>query len=747
MDNVTTVMAARSAYLAQRPLMGLVSHSAPIFLVLGNHEQEEGWHRDDTGNLATSKPILGANARKRYFLNPVPNAFYSGNDDVWPALTGDGLPGDYYAWRWGDALFVAIDPYWYTTTKPFLGNTGGGESSDTGSGDRWDWTLGIEQYQWLKQTLEASDARFKFIFAHHGTGGTDDYIRGGANGAPFSEWGGHNEDGTTWAFDERRPGWHAPVHQLLVDTHVTAFFHGHDHAFAYEERDGVVYQLVPMAADRSYGFGFQNYRESDPYTIRVLPNSGHVRVTVSASTATVDYVRAFLPGEGNNAEVAYSYTMTSWTGGDPGVTSIQASPQGGSGPVSVSWNGIAAPSPWDWLGLYAPGTPDTAYLGWIYTTCSNTPAAGGTSGSCSFEVPSTVPPGTYEMRLFANATYSLLARSAPFTLTMTAGPALMVTPTMIERGGSVTATWSGIEAPTPTDWLGIYAAGTDDEAFIDWIYTSCSKTTGAGDASGACAFVVPWHVAPGAYELRLFANGQYYRIATSNTLAVSLVGEPNLTVDPVVYRGNPVTVSWRGIPTPTTTDWVGLYAPGTPDDGLFDWNYLSCSKVAGAPASSGACPFVVPSWVPAGTYEMRLFANAANAHYARMAVSAPFTVMAPGEVVVTANPATINAGAPVTVSWAGIGSPTPNDWLGIYVPGAAHDAYLDWMYVSCTQQPGQSASSGSCPFVVPAWLGDGVYEIRVFSSGGSGLYYWLATTPPLVVGSGLEAMVSSRSDP
>src|SRR5262249_15209585 len=159
--------------------------------------------RDDTGNLATSKPLLGVNARKRYFLNPVPNAFYSGNADVWPSVSGDGLLGDYYAWRWGDALFVVIDPYWYTTTKPFIGNIGGGESSDPGSGDRWDWTLGATQYEWLKRTLETSDASLKFIFAHHGTGGTDDYIRGGAAAVPYTEWGGNNEDGITWAFDIR----------------------------------------------------------------------------------------------------------------------------------------------------------------------------------------------------------------------------------------------------------------------------------------------------------------------------------------------------------------------------------------------------------------------------------------------------------------------------------------------------------------------------------------------------------------
>ncbi|HVZ19706.1 MAG TPA: DUF4082 domain-containing protein [Vicinamibacterales bacterium] len=338
MDNVTTTAGAQSAYLVQRPYMSAMSASVPLFLVLGNHEEEEGWHRDDTGTIATSKPMLGANARKRYFLNPAPDGFYSGNADAWPSLDGDRLPGDYYAWTWGDALFVVIDPYWYSTTKPFVGNTGGGEASDAGSGDRWDWTLGVDQYQWLKQTLETSTATYKFIFAHQVAGGTDDYGRGGANAVPFVEWGGNNTDGKTWAFDTRRAGWAAPVHQLLTANHVTAFFHGHDHEFAYESRDGLVYQLVPMAADTTYGYGFQNYHETDPYTIRVLPNSGHLRVTVSPAHVTVDYVRAFLSGAGTNGQVAYSYAINPPSGDTtPPVISSVSVTSVGSTSATLAW--------------------------------------------------------------------------------------------------------------------------------------------------------------------------------------------------------------------------------------------------------------------------------------------------------------------------------------------------------------------------------------------------------------------------
>ncbi|HMV46563.1 MAG TPA: hypothetical protein PLD20_05060 [Blastocatellia bacterium] len=41
-----------------------------------------------------------------------------------------------------------------------------------------------------------------------------------------------------------RPGWELPIHQLLVKHKVSAVFHGHDHLFAKEELDGIVYQEV-----------------------------------------------------------------------------------------------------------------------------------------------------------------------------------------------------------------------------------------------------------------------------------------------------------------------------------------------------------------------------------------------------------------------------------------------------------------------------------------------------------------------
>ncbi|MBN1612061.1 MAG: metallophosphoesterase, partial [Polyangiaceae bacterium] len=309
-DATETQATVRQKYLAQRVMFDLVGASTPVFLAMGNHENEEGWNLDDMDpNRSNSLPVLGVNARKRYFLNPIPDdTFYSGNTDPLPELDGDQLREDYYAFEWGNALFVVLDPFAYTMTKPYSGAMGGEKNDESIIGDRWSWTLGDQQYFWLQDVLESSAARFKFVFAHHYTGGTSDYVRSGALGAKYCEWGGYDVDGTTYAFESHRPGWDMPVHDLFIRNGVTAFFHGHDHVFGWEVLDGIAYVELPHAANDDYGMGFgdnpENYPEAD-----LVNNSGHLRITVAADTAELEYVRSFLPGDGNNGQVAYSHAI------------------------------------------------------------------------------------------------------------------------------------------------------------------------------------------------------------------------------------------------------------------------------------------------------------------------------------------------------------------------------------------------------------------------------------------------------
>lgn len=273
------------------PYIGLACHSAPFFFCVGNHEGESGYYLIQTPpeNIA----VYGTLARKYYYSNPAPDGFYTGNSTS--ENYGIGLPENYYAWEWGDALFVVLDAYrgYTANSKP----------------REWEWTLGEAQYNWFKQTLENSHTKYKFVFAHHILGET----RGGVSVAKYYEWGGYEANGTTWGFTANRPGWPATIHQLMVNNRVNIFFQGHDHLYAKEMLDGIVYQEVPMPSDSTYIIGTRD--NGDAYSGVVLDGSGHLRVTISPSNVTVDYVRALQPADETplvkNDEVVYSYSVLS----------------------------------------------------------------------------------------------------------------------------------------------------------------------------------------------------------------------------------------------------------------------------------------------------------------------------------------------------------------------------------------------------------------------------------------------------
>jgi hypothetical protein len=308
---------ARERYASQRYFLADLCRNVPFYLVLGNHEGEQGWRaRLPEDSLC----IWGTLARRLIIPNPYPDAFYSGNPDT----VAGGPLGDYYAWEWGDALFVVLDPFRYTVKRPH--GLGWGE----GSLDGWDWTLGKQQYDWLYTTLHGSHARWKFVFAHHMTGGVAGtrrgegyYGRGGIDAAryavakrPTFEWGGEDSTGA-YVFDLMRPGWnHGPIHRMMANEGVDIFFRGHDHVFVYETLDGVVYQTCPTPDDTLYATG---YLEASLFTTGVqVNNPGHLRVMVSPDSVRVDYVRSVLPQdeplrengvEIRNGDVCYTYTL------------------------------------------------------------------------------------------------------------------------------------------------------------------------------------------------------------------------------------------------------------------------------------------------------------------------------------------------------------------------------------------------------------------------------------------------------
>lgn len=215
----------------------------PLKIVLGNHDGELGYSQFNTKKY-----------RAEYF----------------PQQTADL---SYYSFTDNGVLHIALDPFTFTTENP--------------KADGWQWTLGKTQYDWLKATLEASDAQLKFVYIHHLLC-MDAQSRGGVKIAGFNEWGGKNTDGTE-GFAAKRPGWAMPVHQLLVKHKVAAVFKGHDHLYAKEQLDGIVYQTLPQPSHPGeatnsavpYGYG----------EAKVIGGSGFLKVTTAGSSAQVDFVK------------------------------------------------------------------------------------------------------------------------------------------------------------------------------------------------------------------------------------------------------------------------------------------------------------------------------------------------------------------------------------------------------------------------------------------------------------------------
>lgn len=120
-----TLATVEARYVYDRANFGIIAHSAPLFLVNGNHEGELGWFADGTAdNIA----VWATLSRQKYFMNPIPDSFYSGDSTEEPFI---GKRVSWYAWQWGDALFVVLDPYWNTKNK--------------GRNNGWAYTLGADQ--------------------------------------------------------------------------------------------------------------------------------------------------------------------------------------------------------------------------------------------------------------------------------------------------------------------------------------------------------------------------------------------------------------------------------------------------------------------------------------------------------------------------------------------------------------------------------------------------------------------------
>ncbi len=235
---------ARLAYLNFRRMMGDTLGNAAHFPVIGNWDGESGCNSDAEIQRSLSQRLL-------YAPGPLAKTYPEGGS----------ANGDYYAFTWGDALFVVLNVMTYTPTCHLL-------NQQPGLPD--DWTLGAAQLAWLDDTLAHSTAKWKFTFIHHTVGGNAGndvdtaYGRGGGRAAYVGE--------------------QKTVHDMLRRYGVQIFFYAHDHVFTDMVVDGIHYTL-PGSAGAPWKF--DTYETG--YT-SFWPDSGYGRVKVTPNRVTVDFV-------------------------------------------------------------------------------------------------------------------------------------------------------------------------------------------------------------------------------------------------------------------------------------------------------------------------------------------------------------------------------------------------------------------------------------------------------------------------
>ena len=131
-------------YLDQRRFLGRMTNSTALFSIIGNHEEAR---RNLLGTKLNDAAIYAGRSRVRMLPVPAPDGFYTGNPEP---VDGIGLLGDYYAFTWGDALFVAINPYWHS---PVAVNPAGQGANGMGTLATPPWSE-LEE-EWLELTLPA----------------------------------------------------------------------------------------------------------------------------------------------------------------------------------------------------------------------------------------------------------------------------------------------------------------------------------------------------------------------------------------------------------------------------------------------------------------------------------------------------------------------------------------------------------------------------------------------------------------
>ena len=245
-----------------------ISNTAALYMTLGNHEMESGYQQhSNIGTRSGPKQKQATIGRKRMWCNPTNTTYVEGgengsegdwiptgtntlgeaydDDYVFDYILEEGATSfddntenaspleNYYAWTWGDTLFVVLDVYRYTDPGDVLGGSATnvqGTSPAIGAGGshrRWggQWTLGSTQTNWLAGVLSSSSAQWKVVISHQNLSGES--IGAASNFDDPNEFYGRGSGINLSSSEEQY------LLNLFRQNGVTVWFKGHDHCFCH----------------------------------------------------------------------------------------------------------------------------------------------------------------------------------------------------------------------------------------------------------------------------------------------------------------------------------------------------------------------------------------------------------------------------------------------------------------------------------------------------------------------------------
>jgi hypothetical protein len=228
--------------------------------------------------------------------------------------------------------------------------------------------------------------------------------------------------------------------------------------------------------------------------------------------------------------------------------------------VSVTWHAPLAHSPYDYVGLYKVGTPDSPAISGQYVY-----GQGQTSGTLVFTIPLTtaLDPGPYEFRYFVSGIQTATSAS----ILGYADYALTDTPAAVELGQPVSVTWHAPLAHSPYDYVGLYKVGAPDSPAIAGQYVY-----GQGRVSGTLTFTLPLTTAldPGAYEFRYFYSG----VKTATSASFTGYADYAVTAGGPCRAERDLPALWLAPLAHSPYDYIGIYRAGDTTSPSYGGQYV-----------------------------------------------------------------------------------------------------------------------------------------------------------------------------